>query len=101
VRPDQRGKDEEDNAHMNTSSGHNRFHALCLEAWGRMCRDKGLAFRGPMCKAMVPLGSSDREGDVQWRRLEGTGEMDTYTRHGTDALATIPYEPEIKALKCS
>jgi hypothetical protein len=46
-------EDEEGVARVALACGHSVFHRLCLEAWSRKCREKGLDFTCPMCRAII------------------------------------------------
>lgn len=46
-------EDEDDEPRAVLECGHNTFHCLCLEAWARKCRDKGLELTCPMCRALI------------------------------------------------
>jgi ferredoxin-like protein FixX len=44
---------EEGAARVALACGHSMFHRLCLQAWSRKCREKGLDFTCPMCRAII------------------------------------------------
>jgi hypothetical protein len=45
--------EEEGMARVALACGHSVFHRLCLQAWSRKCREKGLDFTCPMCRAII------------------------------------------------